>query len=202
MGGCGGEADAGSASKGPRVIQPGLPGEAATEAAPGTVVPRAEWNHTDVSFMQMMIPHHAQAVEMAKLAPARASDDRVRRFAERVRAAQAPEILTMAAWLEERGLEVPAAGDDASSFDHGKHGHTAMAGMLTPAQLEELRGARGSRFDRLFLRGMISHHQGAVAMAEQVAPTVGDVLVSELTADVGASQSAEINRMRDLLAQL
>ncbi len=166
------------------------------------MVPPSQWTHTDMAFVQMMIPHHAQAVQMSELASERAHDPRVGRLAERIRAAQAPEILTMAAWLDERGLEVPTADDDPAEFDHGEHGHIPMTGMLTPAEMKGLASARGARFDRLFLRGMIRHHRGAVEMADRAAPEVGDVLVGEMTADVSASQAAEINRMRDLLAQL
>ncbi|WP_372729503.1 DUF305 domain-containing protein [Nocardioides sp.] len=200
--GPGPEPEAADAS-GPRVIQPGKPGEAAAEVAPDEAsVPDSEWNHTDVAFMQMMIPHHAQAIDMAELVPERAGSDVVRRLAERIKAAQGPEILTMAAWLADRGLEVPKVGDDMSDFDHGKHGHHSMTGMLSEAQLERLASARGTEFDRLFLTGMIQHHRGAISMANDASPEVGDVLVSELVADVNASQSAEINRMRDLLAAL
>ena len=183
------------------MIQPGKPGEAAVEVAPGEAsVPDSEWNHTDVAFMQMMIPHHAQAIDMAELAPERAGSDVVRRLAERIRAAQGPEILTMAAWLADRGLAVPKAGDDMSDFDHGEHGHNSLTGMLSDAQMTRLASARGKEFDRLFLTGMIQHHQGAVAMANDANPEVSDVLVNELVADVNASQTAEINRMRDLLS--
>ncbi len=190
-------------SSGPRVIQPGKPGEAAVEVAPGEAsVPDSEWNHTDVAFMQMMIPHHAQAIDMAELAPERAASDVVRRLAERIKAAQGPEILSMAAWLADRNLAVPKAGDDMSDFDHGQHGHHSLTGMLSEAQMKRLAAARGTEFDRRFLKGMIQHHRGAIAMANDANPEVSDVLVSELVADVNASQSAEINRMRDLLVGL
>jgi uncharacterized protein (DUF305 family) len=150
----------------------------------------------------MMVPHHAQAVEMAKLARRHAVDPAVRRMAARIRAAQGPEILMMSAWLERQGVEVPQPGDDPREFDHSLHGHDPMMGMLTDPQLADLADARGVAFDRLFLRGMIRHHLGAVGMAENVATEGADVLVAELAADVHLTQNAEIARMRELLGEL
>ncbi len=188
--------------EGPKVIQPGRPGESAKEVDPTSVEPSDEWNHTDVAYMQMMIPHHAQAVQMARLADKNAKDKRVRVLAERIAAAQAPEIQTMAAWLKKRDMEVPRAGEDPDKYDHSKHGHNAMMGMLTGPQMQRLATSHGTEFDRLFLRGMIQHHRGAVTMSQQAARDGADVIVAEMTADVNATQSAEIDRMRDLLAQL
>ncbi|HEX6246953.1 MAG TPA: DUF305 domain-containing protein [Nocardioidaceae bacterium] len=186
-----------------QVLQPGRPGEAASTVAPEDVAePDRQWNHADVAFVQMMIPHHAQALEMSRLAQTRAADDGVVAMARRIRGAQGPEIVAMAAWLETRNLDVPQAADDPEEFDHGGHGHTAMAGMLTAEQMDELKAARGQRFDRLFLEGMIAHHEGAVAMAETTSVDGVDLQVAEMAADVAAGQTAEIARMRDLLAAL
>ena len=194
--------EAAATDDGPKVIQPGRPGESATAVDPGSVQPSDEWNHTDVAYVQMMIPHHAQAVRMARLAEDRADDPRVRTLAERIGAAQAPEIQTMAAWLKKRDIEVPRAGEDPGKYDHSKHGHNAMVGMLTGTEMRQLARADGAEFDRLFLRGMIRHHRGAVVMSQQAARSGADVMVGEMTADVNATQSAEIDRMRDLLATL
>jgi uncharacterized protein (DUF305 family) len=204
-GGCSSDSDpkeASGRSDEPKVIQPGKPGESAKSVAPNSVSRSEEWNHTDVSFMQMMIPHHAQAVQMSKLARSRAEDERVRTLADRIRATQAPEIQAMSAWLAERNMDVPRAGEDPAKYDHGQHGHNSMMGMLTPAQMKQLAAARGPRFDRLFLRGMIQHHGGAITMAQQAARDGVDIIAGEMTADVSATQSAEIARMRDLLASL
>lgn len=178
-------------------IQPGLPGEPARTGA--AEVPEVEANHADVAFMQMMLPHHAQAIEMAALAERHAVDPRVRRLAGRIKAAQGPEITFMAAWLERQGVEVPTAADDPGEFDHAAHGHGTMPGMLTDAQMQRLRDARGRAFDRLFLRHMIGHHAGAVEMAAVVAEEGSDLTVAEVAADVSVTQSTEIALMRQML---
>ena len=204
-GACGAGSEQKKASGGkdePNVIQPGKPGESAKTVEPNSVSRSEEWNQADVAFMQMMIPHHAQAVQMSKLARSRAEDRRVRILADRIGATQAPEIQAMAAWLEDRNMDVPRAGEDPAEYDHGQHGHNSMMGMLTPAQMKRLAAARGPQFDRLFLRGMIKHHGGAITMAQQAASDGVDIIAGEMTADVSATQSAEITRMRDLLAGL
>lgn len=188
----------------PQVLQPGAPGDSNPTKSPAELGDSAapEFNEADVAFMQMMVPHHAQAIEMAKLARHRAAHRRVHVLAERIRAAQGPEILMMASWLHERSMQVPSAAEDPSEWDHSDHGHNPMLGMLTPDQMERLKGARGGAFDRLFLEGMIEHHRGAVSMAEDAATDGVDVLVSEVAADVAATQSAEIDRMRELLTAM
>ncbi len=198
LGGCSSDSE----PDGPKVIQPGAPGEPNKSGDPEPVDRSNEWNHTDVAFMQMMIPHHHQALKMSALAEKHARSKAVRTLAERIKGAQAPEIQAMSAWLDERNIEVPRADADPKEFDHSQHGHYSMMGMMTPAQMKELSAARGERFDRLFLRGMIRHHAGAVDMAEDAARDGTDMIVSEMTADVAATQSAEIGRMEDLLAEL
>lgn len=182
------------------VLQPGSPGEPAATVGPEETLGEDEWNHADVAFMQMMVPHHGQALVMARLAEDRAHSPSVRALARRIRGAQGPEIIMMAAWLDERGIDVPKAAETPSDYDHGGHGHSGMQGMLSEEEMEQLRSASGRRFDRLFLDGMIAHHQGAVDMAEVVAREGVDVRVSELAADVAAGQTAEIQRMRELQA--
>lgn len=181
-------------------LQPGLPGEPA-ETGPAEVE-EVEENHADIAFMQMMIPHHAQAIEMSGLALEHAADDRVRRLAERIKVAQGPEILAMAAWLDERGYEVPRAAEDHSKYDHGAHGHGEMAGMLSEEEMAELADARGARFDRLFLRGMIAHHGGAIEMSAVATEEGADLTVQQMAADVSVTQTVEIDIMRELLRDL
>lgn len=192
-------ADASSDASDVPLIVPGSPGESASTMGPGDVEIEDPWNHADVAFAQMMIPHHGQALTMSELAATRAADPRVKRLAERISAAQGPEILVMAAWLEERDIEVPRAAEDPADYDHGDHGHNEMQGMLTPAQMKALEQASGPRFDRLFLTGMIRHHQGAIAMAEDVARDGAHLRINELAADVMVGQQVEIERMRELL---
>jgi uncharacterized protein (DUF305 family) len=184
------------------VLQPGRPGEGAATVDPDEVRTEREWNHADVAFMQMMIPHHAQALEMSRLADNRAHDERVKALARRIQGAQGPEIMSMAAWLDVRNIDVPKAAEDPSSYDHGAHGHSEMAGMLTDEQMAQLEAADGRKFDQLFLKGMISHHRGAVEMAQTAATEGVDLQVAEMAADVAVGQAAEIQRMRELLSEL
>lgn len=195
--------DAATDRAGVRVIQPGRPGEESREVErPAEVAPDAAWNHADVMFMQMMIPHHAQALEMSRLAKKRAEDPRVRTLAERIHAAQGPEIRLMSSWLAERDMEVPRVVDEAADFDHAQHGHAGMAGMLSAEEMARLAASRGGTFDRLFLRGMIGHHRGALTMVDEITPEGADIRVAELATDVYASQIAEIARMQDVLRSL
>lgn len=190
--------------EGVTVLRPGAPGEPAEVGPLEGAVPAEPppWNHADLAFVQMMVPHHAQAVEMARMARTRAQDPGVRRLAQRIAAAQGPEILLMASWLEAQGVQVPGRGEDPMDYDHAAHGHDGMAGMLTQGQVRELRAARGAAFDRLFLRRMIAHHEGALAMADDVAVAGTALQVAELAADVAGGQGAEIDRMRGMLAAL
>lgn len=148
----------------------------------------------DAMFAQMMIPHHEQAVEMADIAlePARGASPQVIALAEQIKAAQDPEIAQMRAWLDEWGVpEMGAMGDHA--------GHGGMEGMLSAEQLQAMRDAQGADFDRLFLEGMVAHHEGAIAMAEDVKANGDDPRVQELADAIIAGQQAEIDEMRGLL---
>ena len=188
--------DAGpAAGSGPSVIAPGGPGEAnRTLSADEAQRQRAEDdspNSADVSYARMMIAHHTQALEMTELVPDRAESSKIVRLAERITAAQRPEIKAMQAWLKNHGK---AERDDA----HG-HDHATMPGMATQSQLKQLRAADGKAFDQLFLTLMITHHQGAITMATDVKGQGNNIQVEEMADDVVAQQTSEINRMRDLL---
>lgn len=190
------------------LLQPGGPGE---PTVTGDAVPQSApqpWNGEDATFVQMMVPHHTQALEMSALARTRARDPQVRALAERIGASQLPEIRLMTSWMQEQDLIVGDMGDmstggmedmqdmeDMSSM-------AGMEGMLSPAQMDRLAAAQGARFDRLFLRGMIAHHEGAVSMADDVTVDGSALQVSELAADVANGQAAEVGRMRDLLRSL
>lgn len=178
-----------------RVIQPGRPGETAEVVEPGEEIEIVEggYNETDVRFVEQMIPHHRQALEMAELAPERAQDERVLLVADRILAAQSPEITVLEGWLTDRDLPVPP-GD--AQHDHG------AAGMIGPLQLEQLSNSEGAEFDELFLTYMSQHHAGAVEMAAAALDGGTDQQVLELAADVSVTQGVEIDRMREILDTL
>ena len=185
---------------GARVVQPGAPGQAGRTLSPGDVAaitPPAH-NSADTLFMQQMIPHHAQALEMTALVDGRSRSTDLPLLAERIAASQQTEIDRMEAWLTERDEEVPAAHDH-----HGGQQHELMPGMLTEDQLDQLAAARGGEFDRLFLEFMIYHHQGALAMVQQLYATGGGLepASDQFAREVNADQNIEIGRMRTMLAE-
>ena len=157
----------------------------------------------DVSFMTGMIGHHAQAIDMARLAPARAASAAILRLAERIINAQQDEIFIMQQWLLDRQKPVPRPGATGA---HGSHGHGAMMpGMLTPEQVRQLEATRGGEFNRLFLTFMIQHHRGAVAMVKELFSSYGagqDETVFKFASDVNVDQTTEIARMESMLAEL
>lgn len=178
---------------GPSVLAPGKPGEDnRTLSAQDAEKHRADDdspNSADVSYARMMIQHHAQALEMTELVPEQAESGRIKKLAERISAAQGPEIEAMRGWLKNHGEEGTGGG----------HDHAAMPGMATGAQLEKLRAARGKAFDQLFLTLMITHHEGAITMATDVKSQGNNVQVEEMADDVVAQQTSEISRMREML---
>lgn len=185
------QTEAGGGTSGPAVVAPGRPGEPArtlsAEEARRAVPPDTP-NSADFSYAQMMIVHHGQALEMTALAARHATSTPVKQVAARIAAAQRPEIGAMQGWLKNNGGPRPHTG----------HDHGAMPGMATKAQLEQLRDARGTAFDELFLKLMITHHQGAVTMAGEVLSEGNNVQVEEMATDVIAQQTAEIGRMRSM----
>ena len=201
LAGCGSAAPAG-----PAVIVPGGPGESA-QVLPGaeaaerrTPVPVSP---ADVEFVAAMVPHHEQALELAALAPGRATAPGVLAIADRISAVQGAEIAMMRSWLAGQDDAPGGHGSDHGSGGHGGgggHEGELHPGMATPEQVTALGAATGPAFDRLFLDLMIAHHEGALAMADAVRAGGTDVLVSQMADDVTATQSAEISRMRDLLA--
>ncbi|MCB5180215.1 DUF305 domain-containing protein [Streptomyces antimicrobicus] len=174
----------------PVVIAPGRPGEDARTLSPEQAAkerPDDSPNAADHGYVRHMIEHHRQALTMTALAPDRASGDAVKRLAERISAAQKPEIGAMEGWLAKHPAPAAAAGG---------HDHHAMPGMATEQQLKELSEARGAAFDRLFLTLMIAHHEGALKMAGEVLAGGNNVTVEEMANDVVVQQTAEIHRMR------
>jgi uncharacterized protein (DUF305 family) len=167
---------------------------------------RMRYTEADVRFVSAMIAHHAQAIEMARLAPTRGASPAVRTLAGRIVNAQRDEIATMQRWLRDRGQPVPELHEtDAGVMVHGTDHAARMPGMITPEQMRELGAARGAAFDRLFLSRMIGHHQGAVSMVRALFATDGagqDEEVFKLASDVQVDQLTEIARMEGMLASL
>ena len=185
------DANAKRAGGGPSVVAPGKPGEpaqtlSAEEAAKAAVDDTP--NSADFRYAQLMIQHHAQALELTALVPSRSSSTPVKRLAERISAAQKPEIGAMEGWLKHNGGEKHTSG----------HDHAGMPGMATQAQLKQLRAAEGKAFDELFLKLMITHHQGAITMATEALSEGNNVQIEEMAGDVVAQQTVEIDRMRAL----
>lgn len=187
------------------IVQPGRPGEPMETLDPDTTLSSEPASLGDKMFVQMMVPHHAQALDMCELARTRASDEQVVAVARRIKGAQGPEILTLSSWLQSQGVEVPESMEDITGHEgqHGHHGHEMpMPGMLTDREMRELRSARGAEFDRLFLKRMIQHHEGAVVMADSELTTGREQMALEMAGEIEAGQSAEIQRLREILAQL
>ena len=150
----------------------------------------------DVRFMQGMIGHHAQALEMTALVPSHSSSDAIRKLAQRIELSQADEIKMMQDWLTRRGQQVP------DPHAHHAPGATLMPGMLTAEEMARLGEAKGPAFDRLFLEFMIKHHEGALTMVKDLFAQPGAGQESDVFAfasDVDADQRMEIDRMRAAL---
>jgi uncharacterized protein (DUF305 family) len=196
----------------PVVVQPGSPGMPSKALPPstrGTLPPRAQ---ADVEFMQGMILHHAQAVEMTAMIESHTQNKDLRLLGAKISSSQSDEIKFMKRWLAARGESIPkttpkAAAVDMPGMDMPGMGmsHNSMAlmpGMLTPEQMEALRKAKGAEFDRLFLSGMIQHHNGALTMVKDLFNTAGagqDAELFDFATDADNTQRAEIRIMERML---
>jgi uncharacterized protein (DUF305 family) len=176
-------------------------GDAATPPAPATpgptvaaapADPAAEHNDTDIRFAQMMVPHHQQALAMADVALERAQDPEVKALAEQIRAAQDPEIATLNGFLQRWGIPPVEGGMDHSGMDHS-------SGMMSQGDMDSLGAAGGAAFDRMFLEMMIKHHEGAVAESQREVADGANAQAKELAEQIISGQTAEIERMRQLL---
>jgi len=159
-------------------------------AAPPSAGTAATFGEADVMFAQMMIPHHEQAVEMARQAPAKAANPEVKKLAATIEAAQAPEIAQLKAWLTAWGRPTVAPAG------HGGHD---MDGMMSDADMRRFGASSGTEFDRLFLEMMIVHHEGAITMAREELAEGTDPKARELAKAIETSQAAEVAHMRTLL---
>jgi uncharacterized protein (DUF305 family) len=184
------------------IIQPGAPGDSPRELSAEEAIEIADTSYSpaDAQFMHDMIPHHHQAIEMAALVADRTNRPELIDAAGRINASQGDEIEFMQQWLRERGERVPdPTAHEAMHTDH------SMAGMATPEQMAELAAAEATAFDRLFLTLMITHHDGAVTMVEELLEQPGaafDPVLFEFTTDITNDQTAEIERMNALLVGL
>lgn len=221
-----------AAAQTPPVFQPGAPGQPSREISVERAreLSRFKITDDDVRFMQHMIVHHAQAVEMVELLRTRGESPAVMRLGERIAMSQDAEMDLMRDWLTGHGRPIEAAdlhaghGAPAAAMDHSAHDHSShaghaqhgaapvdpqdtpvMPGMLTPRQMAALAAARGAAFDRLFLQGMIQHHQGALDMVDSLMAqpdSAEDPMLSGFAASVVADQHADILRMQSLLSEL
>ena len=185
----------------PPIVQPGAPGQPSRVigAAQASDLSRVQYTGADIKFMQGMIGHHAQAMEMVALVPARTSANGVRTLALRIDVSQQDEMTMMREWLQARGQQIPDP--------RARHlmGAMLMPGMLSPEEMASLAAAKGAAFDRLFLEGMIKHHSGAITMVHELFAVEGAGQTPEIfsyASDVDADQRMEIDRMGSMLKEL
>jgi len=187
----------------PSVVQPGAPGQVSKSLpADSPPVKLGEPTEADVKFMQGMIMHHGQAVEMTELLKTRSHNPEVLELGKKIDISQTDEMGFMKRWLQDRGKPISEMEDmpgmDMSSM------MPMMPGMLTKAQMDALRKANGPEFDHLFLTGMMQHHSGALVMVKELFATPGaaqDAWLFDFTSDVDNTQQAEIDIMRHMLAK-
>ena len=201
----------------PPIFNPGAPGAPSriVSADEAVALSRTTFTPGDVRFMQHMVVHHGQAVEMVGLLREKGTDPKVKLIGERIALSQEAEIELMRNWLADRGQAQTMTDTHAghAGMNHAAHAGHAMAasdtpimpGMLSPAQMQTLASAKGPDFDRLFLQGMIQHHQGALDMVDDLLAqpdAAQDPMLSDFASSVVADQSAEILRMQSLLSDL
>ncbi|GAA3236007.1 DUF305 domain-containing protein [Nonomuraea helvata] len=180
---CGGNGDSMAAHE-------GMSSASAPAATTASAQPSSTFNDADVMFAQMMIPHHEQAVEMAELAPTRASDPEIKELAAKIKAAQDPEIQTMKGWLAEWGK--PAE----SGMGH------SMPGLMSEEDMKKLDAAKGKEFDKLFAKQMIAHHDGAIEMAGTEQANGSNPQAKELAKAIESTQRTEVEQLQKILDRL
>ena len=188
-------------ARGPQIVQPGAPGQPTRviDAATAADLSRIQHTAADVRFMQGMIGHHAQALEMTALLPSRTNREDMRLLAQRIEVSQADEIGLMQRWLEVHGQKIPAP------HAHHAEGAALMPGMLTAEEMGRLAHATGADFDRLFLALMLKHHEGALVMVRDLFATAAagqEADIFAFASDVDADQRIEIERMGFMLQEL
>jgi uncharacterized protein (DUF305 family) len=188
------------------IVQPGAPGHASKSLTPAAAVtaPR-EPSAADIKFMQDMIMHHGQAVEMTAMIATRSRDPEIQEIGKRISVSQTDELRYMKQWLTDRGKPLADPNDSMAGMDMTSPDMQDMAmmvGMLTPRQMKTLANSTGPQFDYLFLTGMIQHHTGAVSMVKKLFDTPGagqDPYLFDFANDVDNTQLAEIDIMKHML---
>jgi uncharacterized protein (DUF305 family) len=187
---------------GPVVVQPGAPGKPTKTLPPSTKGTLPARSPADVEFMQGMIMHHQQAVEMTALIASHTENKDLRMLGAKISSSQSDEIRFMQRWLAARGEPNSMTMAGMSDMDASGKPMALMPGMLTPAQMEALRSAKGAEFDHLFLTGMIQHHNGALIMVKDLFNTAGagqEADIFNFATDADNTQRAEIKIMQSML---
>jgi uncharacterized protein (DUF305 family) len=185
------------------VVQPGAPGQPTRTLPSSTRATLPPHSPADVQFMQGMIMHHAQAVEMTALIESHTENKELRSLGARIARSQSDEIKFMKQWLTARGQPTSHAMPHMPGIDMSSH-TMLMPGMLTAKQMNALKKAKGEEFDRLFLMGMIQHHNGALVMVKELFDTAGagqDAELFNFATDVDSGQRAEIRIMKTMLGE-
>lgn len=188
---------------GPVVVQPGAPGQPTRKLPSSTRATLPPRSPADVKFMQDMIMHHAQAVEMTDLMESHTQNKELLSLGARISRSQSDEINFMKRWLTARGQPAAPATHHMPGMHMPEH-HRLMPGMLTPKQMEALKNAKGKEFDQLFLKGMIQHHNGALTMVKELFDSAGagqDAELFNFASDVDSGQRAEIKVMQAMLGE-
>ncbi len=187
----------------PVIVQPGAPGQPTRTLPPTTRATLPPKSPADVQFMQGMIMHHAQAVEMTALIESHTENKNIRSLGERIKRSQSDEMKFMKRWLTARGEPTSMPMHHTPGMDMSKH-EMLMPGMLTAKQMDALKNAKGPEFDQLFLRGMIQHHNGALTMVKDLFDTAGagqDAELFNFATEVDSGQRAEIKIMQTMLGE-
>lgn len=188
---------------GPTLVQPGAPGSGTRSVGETSLGVRLPHTQADVRFMQLMIPHHEQALILSALANGRTTNREILLTAQRIEISQIDEIALMRQWLAARGEEVPPPAD--AHAHHMAPAHASMPGMLSPQQFARIEAATGREFDRLFLLAMIGHHEGAIDMVAELFATPGAAQeedIFQIASHVEEDQQLEIARMNRMLQAL
>ena len=186
------------------IVQPGAPGQPSKTLPANTRPTVPPPSPADISFMQGMIMHHTQAVAMTALIPTHTENKQITSLGARISSSQSDEMRFMQRWLALRGQPTSMSMPGMPDMDMSGKPMAPMPGMLTPQQMEALKAAKGLLFDRLFLTGMIQHHNGALTMVKDLFDTAGagqDADLFNFATDADNTQRAEIKIMQSMLPQ-